>query len=206
MITEQIYDGFRFPYIWPSVVKENMLGNLDDRNKSTSFTHLHLKGSAGSGKTRCIAEILKLKQKKVTNLYYSTPSESAFNVNIVEFLMHQINQEHSYHSIDKNNPISFAEKNLCKTIKKISNKNNIIIVIEDLHYRDDLRDSFLSKLIGEFSDQLKNVTLITSSRNRFELSKSHNFHTVEITNLSKSEAKSLIKYGSNTNNIIKKTD
>ena len=181
--------SYQMPYLWPYDNKEIIFNDIEEHG----FRHIHIHGSAGMGKTRCIHEILETYKSKSLVVEYSSNSEQALKHSVAEKIQSRFTGKH-FGLLDS--------QTIFQELEKASTEENIIIAIDDLHYHEDDRDAFIEKLISHFDGQNNNITLITASRNSFDLLKPQNFHNVEIGHLSNEDASSLVEYGCKKNKTL----
>ncbi len=188
MINELNEQSYQFPYIWDSAIEQDVLAHeiLD------GFKHIHIHGSAGIGKTRCINEVTKIYHRKYQNLKlarYDTQYNLVDHIDPLISIASQLNLD--------------CMKGLDESLETKAKKNEILIIFEDIHYVDDARDQLIDWIIDRFTNHSLPITLLTSSRKDWQGCKTHNFHTIHIQKMKANKAHDLIEAGCKKNKNLK---
>lgn len=193
-------DRYEFPYVWIPEIKENIFSDIS----KSGFNQLHIKGHSGVGKSRCLFEVVNFLNGNddIILIEHSSEDEKG-KARTVQDLAKKIILENDHNIPIQAKDTNITTRDICDLIVKISSSKHVVIALDDLHYKDDLRDSFIDSLIYSSEDTACNITLITTSRNSFNLMRASNFRTISLENLCDDDAISLINYGCRSNPTLK---
>lgn len=203
------------PYFDRGGIKSGISHNIKQRR----ICYLHIKGDAGFGKTRLLSEIIKEIKGKPYIYCYKSPRESINTNGFIEDILKEIlrkipedsflkniheSKQLKYKSIIQDIKVDGACSNIhskplienfiCDAIFYLSKRDKIFLFIEDVHWKDENRDSFLKKALFRLDAiENKNVCFITTSRKSSNYEKLSIADSVELHPFSLKDAEKLIR-------------
>lgn len=181
--------------------------------------HLHIEGKAGMGKSRLMSEVVHdISRKQTVYGYVSPPQAVKINnflqdvlvnltsmIKLDDFLTDVYDDKREEYSsivscISETGEIPQGYTNLmienliCDFLGYVSKVKDVVFIVEDIHWRDEGRDSLLKKILSFLERKdIENLCLITTSREPSVYKHLAITQNVELASLTPSDTERLIQ-------------
>lgn len=203
------------PYLDRGGIKSKLSHSINVND----IRYLHIEAHAGIGKTRLVSEIINEVKSKRYIYYYMSPQESLHTNGFIQDILKNfigkfdatsflssclLGTKSEYEAILKET-ITYGiplythtnliiENFICDFLLHLSKTKEIILVVEDVHWADEGRNSFLKKILVRLENsENKNICFITTSREPTDYEHLSITESIKLDSLTFEDSEKLIK-------------